>query len=111
MTLKENRIEQGLINKLEDLKYTYRPDIHDRQTLESNFRKHFEALNRINLTDSEFARLRDDIVTADLFTAATILRERNTFQREDGTPLQYTLVNINKWIICFRNKRSHRERK
>ena len=25
------------------------------------------------------------------------LRERNTFMREDGTPLQYTLVNIKDW--------------
>ena len=26
-----------------------------------------------------------------------MLRQRNTFQREDGTPLQYTLVNIKDW--------------
>jgi len=32
-----------------------------------------------------------------VFTAAKTLRERNTFQREDGTPLQYTLVNIKDW--------------
>ena len=32
-----------------------------------------------------------------MFTAAKYLRERNTFQREDGTPLQYTLVNIKEW--------------
>ena len=97
MTTKENQIEEGLIRKLKDLKYTYREDIRDRAALEKNFRKHFEALNRVNLTDSEFARLRDEIVTADVFTAAKTLRERNTFQREDGTPLQYTLVNIKDW--------------
>ncbi|MEQ1637108.1 MAG: type I restriction endonuclease, partial [Methylococcales bacterium] len=93
----ENRIEKDFIKKLEELKYTYRPDIPDREALELNFRNKFEALNRVNLTDSEFARLRDEIVTNDVFTAALTLRERNTFMREDGTPLQYTLVNIKDW--------------
>jgi type I restriction enzyme R subunit len=97
MTIKENQIEQSLIHKLTDLKYTHRSDIRDRETLEKNFRNKFEALNRVNLTDSEFARLRDEIVTADVFTAAFALRERNTFIREDGTPLQYTLINIKDW--------------
>lgn len=94
---KELQIEEALIAKLKDLKYTYRPDIRDRAALEQNFREKFEALNRVHLTDSEFARLRDEIVNADVFTAAKTLRERNTFQREDGTPLQYTLVNIKDW--------------
>ncbi len=97
MTTKENKIEQGLIDKLTDLKYIYREDIRDRATLEQNFREKFEALNRVNLTDSEFARLRDEIVNADVFTASKTLREQNYFQREDGTPLYYTLVNIKDW--------------
>ncbi|MCC8380335.1 type I restriction endonuclease subunit R [Xenorhabdus sp. PB30.3] len=97
MTLKENQIEQNLIQKLSELKYTYRRDIRDRESLEQNFREKFEALNRVALTDSEFARLRDEIVNADVFAAAKTLRERNTFIREDGTPLQYTLVNIKDW--------------
>lgn len=91
---REREIEDGLINKLTDLKYTPRPDIRNREVLELNFRQKFEALNRVHLSDSEFARLRDEIITADVFAASKILRERNTFQREDGTPLQYTLVNI-----------------
>jgi type I restriction enzyme R subunit len=65
--------------------------------LEENFRKKFEALNRVNLTSSEFARLRDEIVNPDVFSSSKRLRERNTFTREDGTPLQYTLVNIKDW--------------
>lgn len=97
MTIKEKQIEENLIDKLKDLKYTYRPDIRDRECLEKNFREKFEALNRVNLTNAEFARLRDGIVTSDVFTAAKTLREINTFTREDGTPLQYTLVNIKDW--------------
>lgn len=94
---KEQQIEDALIAKLKDLKYTYREDIRDKLTLEQNFREKFEALNHVRLTDSEFARLRDEIVNSDVFAAAKTLRERNTFQREDGTPLQYTLVNIKDW--------------
>lgn len=97
MATKETKIEHTLLAKLEDLKYSYRPDIRDREGLVKNFRDKFQALNRVNLTDSEFARLHDEIVTPDVFTAAKALRERNTFIREDGTPLQYTLVNIKDW--------------
>lgn len=94
---KEQEIENSLIAKLQDLKYTYREDIRDKASLEQNFREKFETLNHVKLTDSEFARLRDEIVNSDVFAAAKTLRERNTFQREDGTPLQYTLVNIKDW--------------
>ena len=93
----ENQIEQNLIERLIDLKYTYRSDICDRDTLEKNFREKFEALNRVHLTDSEFARLMDQIISSDVFASARLLRERNTFEREDGTPLHYTLVNIKDW--------------
>lgn len=93
----EQEIEQALLEKLGDLKYTYRPDIRDRAALEANFRQHFEALNRVHLTDAEFARLLDGIVTADVFAAARHLREKHTFERDDGTPVYYTLVNIKDW--------------
>lgn len=94
---KEAQIEQTLISKLTDLKYTHRPDIRSREALELNFRQKFQALNRCNLSDAEFARLRDEITTHDVFLASQRLRERNTFMREDGTPLQYMLVNITEW--------------
>lgn len=96
-TVNEPQIEYGFIGKLTDLKYSYRSDIRDRKTLEQNFRKKFETLNRVNLTDAEFARLRDDIINPDVFNASKILRQRNTFKREDDTPLQYTLVDIKDW--------------
>lgn len=93
----EPQIEYGFIGKLTDLKYTYRTDIRDRKSLELNFRRKFETLNRVNLSDAEFARLRDEIITQDVFQASKTLRQKNTFTREDGTPLQYTLVDIKDW--------------
>ena len=95
--VREEQIEYGFIGKLQGLKYEFRPDIRDRAALERNFRDKFEALNRVKLTNGEFARLLDDIITPDVFTAARVLRERNAFTREDGTPLNYTLVNIKDW--------------
>ena len=94
---KEQEIEEGLIRKLEELKYSHRPDIRDREALEQNFRKQFEALNRVRLTDDEFARLLDEIISPDVFACAEHLRHRNTFEREDGTPLHYQLVNLKDW--------------
>ncbi|WP_304257282.1 type I restriction endonuclease subunit R [Phocaeicola plebeius] len=96
--IKEKQIEENLIHKLtEELKYVYRPDIFDRNTLEQNFRQKFERLNRVHLSDSEFNRLLEDIISADVFVSSKRLREINTFIREDGTPLQYMLVNIKDW--------------
>ncbi len=97
MITPERDLEESLVKKLRDLKYEYRPDIRDRATLEANFRKKFEALNRVTLTDGEFQRLLDEIVTPDVYEAARSLRNREAFVRDDGTPLNYTLVNIKDW--------------
>lgn len=93
----EQEIEQNLIAKLSDLKYTYRPDIRDRAALEQNFREKIEALNRVHLTENEFPRLMEQIITPDVFAAARLLREQHYMERDDGTPLYYTLVNIKEW--------------
>jgi len=94
---KENHIEEILIEQLIGLKYIYRPDIVDRKTLEQNFKTKFETLNRVRLSDNEFLRIREEIIQPDVFKASKLLRERQYFQREDGTPLHYTLVNNKDW--------------
>lgn len=113
---KEVQIEQNLIDKLGDLKYTYREDIRDKAALEQNFCDKFQLLNRVHLADAEFARLRDEIITADVFTAAQALREKGKFTREDGTPLEYMLVNLRDWCknefevinqLCINTDNSH----
>src|SRR5882757_5350413 len=95
--VREDTIEYDFIGTLQGLKYEYRRDIHDRAALEQNFRNKFESLNRVSLTEGEFQRLLEEIVTPDVFAAARTLRERNSFTRDDGTPLNYTLVNIKDW--------------
>lgn len=97
LVLKEQGIEEAFTEKLRSLKYAVRDDIRDRASLEKNFREKFEALNRVRLTDGEFQRLLDELITPDVFTAARVIREKNDFIRDDGTPLAYTLVNIRDW--------------
>ncbi|MCI8329205.1 MAG: type I restriction endonuclease subunit R [Oscillibacter sp.] len=93
----EKQIEMSFIEKLRELHYTYREDIKDKASLEKNFRTHFQKLNQVRLSDSEFMRLKESLITPDVFSAAKILREINTFKRDDDTPLQYSLVNTVDW--------------
>ena len=95
--VRERNIEADCLAKLQDLKYIQRPDITNRAALEKNFREKFEALNRVRLTDSEFARLLDEVITPDVFAASKILRGINAFTRDDGTPLNFSLVNLKDW--------------
>lgn len=95
--VKEADIEYGFVGKLQDLKYTYRKDIRDRNALELNFRQKFETLNRVKLTDTEFDKLLTEIINPDVFKTSNRLRKKSTFIREDDTPLHYTLVNIKDW--------------
>ena len=93
----EKQIENELIQKLIGLKYSYRADITDRDALERNFREKFDDLNQVKLTDSEFDRLLEQIISPDVFDSAQLLRTRTSFEREDGTPLSFTLVNTKDW--------------
>ncbi len=93
----EQQLEERFIQKLLSLKYEYRPDIRNRAALEDNFREKFQELNRVKLTDDEFQRLLDEVVTPDVFASARTLRTINSFTRDDGTPLNFTLVNIKDW--------------
>lgn len=77
--VREDIIEYGFIGKLQAIKYEYRPDITDCATLEQNLSEKFEARNRVHLTDGEFSRLLDEIITPDVFTAAKLLRQINAF--------------------------------
>ncbi len=77
--MSENQIEENLIKQLTELKYNYRPDIVDRKTLEQNFKTKFETLNRVHLTESEFLRLREEIINPDVFAASKCFVKAITF--------------------------------
>ncbi len=93
----ESDIEKKFIDLLVEQKYTYRSDIRTREALDQNFREKFNATHYVTLSDDEFARLRSDLVNADVFRASKFLRQQQYFERDDGTPLYYNLVNTKKW--------------
>ena len=79
------------------MKYIYRSDIRDLDSLEKNFREKFERLNYVSLSEKEFRRLLQENITSDVFTASKHLREKQTFVRDDGTSFDYSLVNLRDW--------------
>ena len=97
MIQSEAQLEQQFIEKLKELKYTYRSDIHTLDALERNFREKFERLNFVSLSDDEFRKLLQENITSDVFTASKHLREKQTFTRNDGTTFDYSLVNLRDW--------------
>lgn len=97
MIQSEAQLEQQFLEKLQEMKYTYRSDIRDLDALERNFRQKFERLNFVTLSDEEFRKLLQENVTSDVFTVSKHLRERQTFVRSDGTTLDYNLVNTRDW--------------
>lgn len=94
---KESQIEQHFIRHLEGLGYKYCKDIKNRASLEANFRNKFEALNNVRLTDGEFKRLMDNIVSSDVYKASKTLRDKVEVVHDDGTTQFYPLVNLQNW--------------
>ncbi len=97
MIQSEAQLEQQFLEKLQELKYTYRSDIRNLDSLEKNFRQKFERLNFVSLSDDEFRKLLQENITSDVFTASKRLREKQTFTRNDGTTFDYSLVNLRDW--------------
>ncbi len=97
MIQSEAQLELQFLEKLQEMKYVYRSDIRDLDTLERNFRQKFERLNFVSLSDDEFRKLIQENVTSDVFTASKRLREKQTFTRNDGTTFDYSLVNLRDW--------------
>lgn len=94
---REAQLEQEFIKALEEQGYTYNEAIKDRSSLEQNFRRIFEKRNYCHLSDSEFARLKEMLTISDVFEASKLLREKNTFKRDDDTPLVFDLLNTKDW--------------
>ena len=94
---KESQIEQHFIRHLEGLGYKYCKNIKNRASLEANFRNKFEALNNVRLTDGEFKRLMENIVSSDVYKASKTLRDKVEVVHDDGTTRFYPLVNLQNW--------------
>ncbi len=85
--------ERQLEDELCDLKCEHHTDIRDRAAFEDIFREKFETLNPVSLTPTEFQQLLDEIVNPD-FNAGITIRNRNSQVRDEGTPLNYTMGDM-----------------
>ncbi len=93
----ETQIERDLINCLtmEDSQWTYRPDLRNEQDLWNNFKKILEDNNRdklrgMSLSETEFARVKNQIVCTSFYDAGVKLKGENgivkvIIQRENET--------------------------
>ncbi len=93
----EHDIEMDFIHKLEGQQYVYRDDLSTDKDRNNNFRAKFNALNKVELTDNEFNRLLEQLISSDVFRNAKLLRARTDFEREDGTPLNFILLDTKNW--------------
>lgn len=97
----EAQLEKNLIEQLVRQGYE-RVTISDYDSIIENFR---QQLNRFNekklngqpLTDAEFSRFLTQIDGKSIFESAKILRDKQVFQRDDGTEVYLELMNTREW--------------
>lgn len=80
----ETQIEKKLIEQLtmEDSQWTYRPDLRTEEDLWKNFRSILESnnqdrLNGVPLSDSEFERIKNQVVSSSFYDAGQKLQGEN----------------------------------
>jgi type I restriction enzyme, R subunit len=101
----EAQLEKNMIKQLVDQGYE-EVVINDESTLIQNFRI---QLNRFNerkldgqlLTDTEFSRFLTMIDGKSIFDTGKILRDKQVFQRDDGTEIYLELFNTREWCKNF----------
>lgn len=76
--------------------------INDYDSLVNNFREQLHTFNKQKLeeqplTDAEFSRFLTQIEGKSVFDSAKILRDKQVFQRDDGTTIYLELFNKKEW--------------
>ena len=85
----------------------YKPiTINNYDALIHNFRNQLNNFNKKKLdghplTDSEFSRFLTQIDGKSIFETAKILRDKQVFQRDDGTEIYLELFNKREWCKNF----------
>ncbi|CAM3466595.1 MULTISPECIES: type I restriction endonuclease subunit R [Paenibacillus] len=97
----EAQLEKNLIEQLVRQGYE-RVTINDYDSLLGNFKQQLNKFNekKLNgqpLTDSEFSRFLTQIDGKSIFDSAKILRDKQVFQRDDGTEVYLELMNTRDW--------------
>lgn len=97
----EAQLEKNLVEQL--VRQGYQPvTINDYDAIIENFRQQLnkfneKKLNAQQLTDGEFSRFLTQIDGKSIFDSAKILRDKQVFQRDDGTEVYLELMNTRDW--------------
>lgn len=97
----EAQLEKNLIKQLVHQGYE-EVAINDYDSLVSNFKAQLirfneKKLNGQPLTEAEFSRFFTSIEGKSIFDTAKILRDKQVFQRDDGTEVYLELCNTKEW--------------
>jgi len=95
--IKKTQIEERIITKPIEIKYTYKAEICDKEALERYFHKRFQQLNEVYLINVEPKCLKKEKINSNEFVYPKKFREKNTFERDGRILLNYTLVNLKAW--------------
>lgn len=101
----EAQLEKNMIEQL--VHQGYKPiTINNYDALIHNFRNQLNNFNEKKLdgrplTDSEFSRFLTQIDGKSIFETAKILRDKQVFQRDDGTEIYLELFNKREWCKNF----------
>jgi type I restriction enzyme R subunit len=97
----EAQLEKHMIEQLVRQGYE-QVTINDYDALINNFRNQLNRFNKNKLqdqplTDKEFRRFLTQIDGKSIFEKAKILRDKQVFQRDDGTEIYLELFNTREW--------------
>lgn len=96
-TQSEEMLEQNLVQQLKDsLGYEY-VDIPDEAALLANLKGQLEKHNGVRLSEAEFAQVLNQLNKGGIFDRAKILRERISYDCDNGDTGYLQLLNLEYW--------------
>lgn len=96
MVQSEAKLEQDLINQLQQLGYAF-ASIHDGDALLANLQAQLEQFNNTTFTAKEFGVILNHLAKGNVFDKAKTLRDRFQFTKEDGTSFYVRFFNNEDW--------------
>ena len=95
-TQSEQALEQSLIEQLIKMKYE-RVVIRDEKELLANLKQQLEKHNDTTYSESEFARILNELNKGSVYDRAKILRDKLHITRDDGSNGFVEFLNKDKW--------------
>lgn len=95
-TQSEHILEENLIKRLEELGYQ-RVVIKNEDGLTQNLKAQLEKHNRINLSETEFKQILNDLAKGNIYGKAQTLRDKVQYTKDTGETGYIELINQIHW--------------